>query len=271
MRFHCRANRRPNPRSHVNGPPAFTLVELLTSIAIIGVLASLSAAALSGAQAKSHDVRCVHNLREQISALNQFVGDNHVYPLALNLLYRFGQYPEHASFWQRALFPELMTTSQTNDNPGVFYCPAAPRPSNFPRNLGFTAYGYNSNGLVGHESDVSLGLGSREQGWKIGLSSPIRESEVVSPSQTLAVGDGLRGWAKVIQDGGFTAFRVFSASNMANSTVRSMKRHNGRANFAFCDGHVDRLPLVFLFASSSDAALAQWNRDGAPHRERLNP
>jgi prepilin-type processing-associated H-X9-DG protein len=47
------------------------------------------------------------------------------------------------------------------------------------------------------------------------------------------------------------------------------RRHQGRANVLFCDGHVESPTLKFLFADTSDEALRRWNRDHQPHRERL--
>jgi prepilin-type processing-associated H-X9-DG protein len=44
-----------------------------------------------------------------------------------------------------------------------------------------------------------------------------------------------------------------------------------RANVVFCDGHVESPTLKFLFEDTSDAALARWNRDHLPHREKLSP
>ena len=42
-----------------------------------------------------------------------------------------------------------------------------------------------------------------------------------------------------------------------------------KANVVFCDGHVESPTLKFLFTDTSDAALARWNRDHQPHREKL--
>jgi hypothetical protein len=39
----------------------------------------------------------------------------------------------------------------------------------------------------------------------------------------------------------------------------------------FCGGHVEPPMQPFLFADTSDAALARWNRDHLPHREKLSP
>jgi prepilin-type processing-associated H-X9-DG protein len=56
---------------------------------------------------------------------------------------------------------------------------------------------------------------------------------------------------------------------------------HGKANVVFCDGHVESPTLQFLFADTSDAALARWKtfRSGTmrtatnhlPHREKLSP
>lgn len=52
---------------------------------------------------------------------------------------------------------------------------------------------------------------------------------------------------------------------------KSFLRHRNKANVVFCDGHVESPTLRFLFEDTSDAALARWNRDHQPHREKLSP
>ncbi|MBM3839191.1 MAG: hypothetical protein FJ398_14730 [Verrucomicrobia bacterium] len=47
------------------------------------------------------------------------------------------------------------------------------------------------------------------------------------------------------------------------------KRHRGRLNAVFCDGHVEGITLQRLFLDKADEALRRWNRDNEPHRERL--
>jgi hypothetical protein len=44
-----------------------------------------------------------------------------------------------------------------------------------------------------------------------------------------------------------------------------------KANVVFCASHVETPPLKFLFEDTSYAALARWNRDHLPHREKLSP
>jgi prepilin-type processing-associated H-X9-DG protein len=56
-------------------------------------------------------------------------------------------------------------------------------------------------------------------------------------------------------------------SEQINRAWRRMAlRHDGRANIAFCDGHVETPKNTKLFLDSSDEALVRWNRDHLPHR-----
>ncbi len=106
------------------------------------------------------------------------------------------------------------------------------------------------------------------------------ESEVASPSEMMAIGDGFKGNKDYLIDGDLDGmWRNYgreSYSDIGNfdylaSTKRSYARHQGKANVVFCDGHVESPTLQFLFEDTSDAALSRWNRDHLPHREKLSP
>jgi prepilin-type processing-associated H-X9-DG protein len=77
----------------------------------------------------------------------------------------------------------------------------------------------------------------------------------------MAVGDSFSG------DVHFTREKLSDLIKMGNT----LTRHQGHANVVFCDGHVESPTLKFLFEDTSDAALARWNRDHLPHREKLSP
>ena len=47
------------------------------------------------------------------------------------------------------------------------------------------------------------------------------------------------------------------------------RRHGGRFNILFCDGHVENLKPASLFDVRQDAVLRRWHRDDLPHREEL--
>ena len=96
----------------------FTLVELLVSIAIIAVLASLIVPSLGAAKAKAHSARCLSNLRQIGIALRVYAGDNE------------GALPRAVSFGstlQAAATVDKVLRSHVSENTNVFRCPSAPR------------------------------------------------------------------------------------------------------------------------------------------------
>ena len=98
---------------------------------------------------------------------------------------------------------------------------------------------------------------------------PVNESEIVNPSEMMAVGDGFSGHDSKIFSGQGFLWRNDAVTGFLDATANA--RHQGKANVVFCDGHVESPTLQFLFADNSDAALSHWNRDHQPHRERLAP
>lgn len=251
---------------------AFTLIEMLCVMFIIAILASLSLAGISRARAKANEAYCVNNVRQMGVALQVFLSDHHVYPLWSNVDYRNGKNTELGKTWFSGLFPDLsMENAITNRGNQVFHCPAARIPSAFRRDQWFADYGYNARGLAGSVPGDFIGL----DGFSLATQSydPLPDSKVTSPADMLAIGDGHKGWDQVITDGEFMLWRNIAVINQAypNSRAHAMKRHHGKANLAFCDGHVESRGLLDLFADRSDAALRRWNRDNLPHRERLKP
>ncbi len=118
------------------------------------------------------------------------------------------------------------------------------------------SYGYNTFGLlpVGNRTN-NLGLHGHYD-VQSNTHSPVKDSEVVAPSDMMAIGesDGIN----FMRDESYDFYRL----NL---------RHQNQANVVFCDGHVESPTLKFLFEDSRAEALRRWNRDHQPHRERLAP
>ena len=258
-----------------NNNSAFTLIELLVVIAIIGILAALLLTAVSQAKGRAQRIQCANNVHQLGSAMQLFITDYNVYPLFLNHDYFKGGYPENFISWNSALENQISTLFPRkgwDDVKGVWHCPVASRPSTFPSNMGYVDYGYNGYGMSALKDASVLGLGGHKGGFATGsFAPPVTESEIVSPSEMMAIGDGFKGDNSIIEDGVSALWRTYDAQDYLGSTKRAYARHQGKANVVFCDGHVESPTLKFLFEDTSDAALVRWNRDHSPHRERLMP
>ena len=263
---------------------AFTLVELLVVIAIIGVLAALLFAGISSAKGKVQRIQCANNVRQLGMAIQLFVSDSHVYPLGVNGQFNAGVNTEHMSDWRGALEKEFPRIRLTDAN-DAWHCPTFhPPPSQDERiAYGWNSYGYNAFGL-GMELDDHFGLGGHKGARAKPGDTPVRESEIVNPSDMMAIGDGFFGGMYpqlYINDGSCFLGRQRIVSEVGGtagpykdkpgSTRRAKARHQGKANVLLCDGHVEAPALKFLFEDTSDAALVRWNRDHLPHRDRLTP
>jgi prepilin-type N-terminal cleavage/methylation domain-containing protein/prepilin-type processing-associated H-X9-DG protein len=254
----------------------FTLVELLVVIAIVCILAALLLTAVSQAKGKAQRIHCANNVHQVGDAMQLFVTDYHVYPLTLNPGYYKGAYPENFVSWNEALENQISThfprKGWLEEPKSVWDCPAASRPPSFPTDMGYVDYGFNGYGLFSLKETKVLGLGGHNYNSATGsFGSPVAESEIVSPSEMMAIGDGFVGNKGLVQDGRSGLWRTDDVTEDAESIKRSHARHQGKANVVFCDGHVESPTLKFLFEDTSDAALSRWNRDHLPHREKLTP
>jgi prepilin-type N-terminal cleavage/methylation domain-containing protein/prepilin-type processing-associated H-X9-DG protein len=262
---------------------AFSLLELLVVMAIIGVLAALLLVAVTGSKKVAQKASCEGNLRQIGIGLAEFVGDFNAYPLGDNQRgFDRGLYPEYGSCWYDALNRNCFHLPPLEENAmgfiippvsGVWHCPSAQRPEAWDNDVyrkGYlwVEYGYNEFG-VGDHHDINLGLG-RVKGSTNRLDyGPTPDKDVVAPSDMIAVGDGIIGWGANYMDGsdeiGLSA-RAGPPQRL-NDTQRVLARHNGCVNVAFCDGHVQSPKADSLFSLRNAAALARWNKDHQPHAE----
>lgn len=275
---------------------AFTLIELLVVIAIIAILAALLLPALYRAKVEANTVVCEGNLHQWGLALQMYLDDYDAYPLAAGRT-------EDAELWVAKLVPYLPSGGQTNrlgqwvGAKGVFLCPSyvhlgGAMPTNGiawgtqdePIRLFATSYGYNDDGF-----DTHLGLGNQPHP-SPGHPVPVREADVVCPSAMLAIGDGGIYTAGALPGDGAS----LSSSHHVNVAIDLLsmftdnlyfcevdsrlpsaqfvqRRHAGRWNFLFCDGHVGSLPTEDVWNYKSNTVLERWNRDHLPHPEDAHP
>jgi prepilin-type N-terminal cleavage/methylation domain-containing protein/prepilin-type processing-associated H-X9-DG protein len=261
----------------------FTLIELLGVLAIVGVLAGLSLAAISQARSKARAIRCSANLRQLSLGLSQVTAEVGHFPLYQNTQQGPVVGAEHGTLWMDAVGKGLSQPPRSrNEAPksdGVWNCPSLQMRDDEGRL--HASYGFNT-GLEKSYSNrnypedlKSFGLGGH---WSAGLDwfEPVRESEVVSPSATYSIGDGFRGWSDLISVGARFA-RIAGTNTLGTwpegrARDRSARdRHRGFANVAFVDGHLESIALKTLFSDTSENALRRWSRDHDPHLERISP
>jgi prepilin-type N-terminal cleavage/methylation domain-containing protein/prepilin-type processing-associated H-X9-DG protein len=250
------------------GRSGFTLVELLVVIAIIAVLASLLLPTLAQAKESGRMAVCVNNLRQVSLATRMYVGDNAKYPFASALV------ANKPVYWFNLVEPYA---KDRWDN-GVFRCPSYKLPKIAIPTEGpivklfdgnpFGSYGYNSSfGTI--LADWSLSNKGR----------PIRESEVVAPSEMIQTGDAqfsiqttyitLEGAQTLIIAGN----RVLDYERgilPADAYLRERyttlldARHRGRHQIGFCDGHIEKVRYRDL-SRNDETQRRRWCHDNDPH------
>jgi prepilin-type N-terminal cleavage/methylation domain-containing protein/prepilin-type processing-associated H-X9-DG protein len=282
---------------------AFTLIELLVVIAIIAILASLLLPSLGRAKQAADTTVCRSNLKQQGIGLAMYVGDCGSYPP-----YKQPSAPGSVKFWIHALEPYLMKAPARNfdvnsiarpPSPNcVFACPGYDRVCGkywAPNRgeLGFGAYAYNAGwdvfvpGYSGSAPDGAIfamhGLGGVVG--EDGNLNAVRENEIISPSQLIAIGDSTIVPSNEWPDGIGRDKAPFDGVNLTlqglndrprggplSAAERAMlARHGGRWNVLFCDGHTENGKPRKFFNFWDDSVAKLWNTDNQPpHRKPVN-
>jgi prepilin-type N-terminal cleavage/methylation domain-containing protein/prepilin-type processing-associated H-X9-DG protein len=229
---------------------AFTLIEVLVVLAIVGILSALLLPTLAQARQRAQSAQCIGNLRQLGTGLQVIVANDRAYPLV------FGGTNGDGS-WIGQLATQGLGMSQRLTNyirTGVWRCPTAAWLKADENSLPIS-YGYNSGGVVSDEfTPDNFGLGGNPSN-----ETPVNESQVIDPSDMMAIGEV------------FHSRPAFHRSPDWSKLLFAYQRHQGRENAAFCDGHVESPTLRSLYRDTNDEALCRWNRDHLPHRDRLSP
>jgi prepilin-type processing-associated H-X9-DG protein len=263
---------------------------LLVVIAIIALLAAILVPVLARAQSKGREAYCMGNVRQLGVALALHVTDHSYYPV-YNVDPTFGA---TNFFWGQAL--EAYTGHRWTNK--LYLCPdykGVTTPGN-DEAAPLGSYGYNANGTKFTPSDLGLGGVLVKVEFDESIELPegtflrITESKVQAPADMIAVGDAHLVWSPkgLTRDlygidlpkdnySGMGLLDINSRNGVEQKgwpgrdgiIKGTLRRHYGRYNVGFCDGHVEGTPRDVLF-QRTDAALSRWNNDHEPHAGLLN-
>ena len=251
---------RMHGRARLSGFSGFTLIELLTVIAVIAILAALLLPVLTAARSKGYAISCLSNERQLMLASLVYVGDfNDALPYNLGAS-EIKQLEAASQFWNWAT--PVMSWELDSDNTNtvlltqggigpyasstarVYRCPADSVVSDIQAQAGWTARvrSISMNAMVGNAGQfITAGANVNNPDYKQFL----KVGQIPQPARIFVLTEE---HPDSINDGYFL--------NQPDS-LRWMdlpaSYHNGAANLAFADGHLET--HKWQFASTRPPAL----------------
>lgn len=209
---------------------AFTLVELLVIVAILGVLAVLLFPTIQSSIASGDRAACLNNLKTLHAGVTLFAADRDGQILSANAG-RDGTLPQ----FRVDIHPYLSPGAASAKDEGYFYCRAALRARKVNFSESTITYGYN--GSLGYPNYTPPRL--------------MRLNEILNPSKTMMIMDGRYANPTIWN------FAVGPGNNRRPQPEDFV--HSGKVNVVYVDGHVSALEPGDLPTDSNDVF---WDAKG---------
>ena len=248
-----RAKRRGSARFSAG----FTLIELLVVIAIIAILAAILFPVFAQARGKARQTACLSNMKQMGTALMMYAQDNDggyptwndLWPIPASTdgcTEAAGETPLH--FWDAKLYPYVKSgslnppTGQKSDWSGLWTCPDQQADKTYGKALAANApmrsYGVN----FGYTEYYGVSSATSPSGTTVGCFMYHFEQDFEKPSSTIFVtetGDLGVTSNPYYAAGYYETLGDYPASRVGGYQTGRQRpyRHNGGANYVFCDGH----------------------------------
>ena len=231
----------------------FTLIELLVVIAIIALLASMLLPALAKAREMGRKAKCISNLKQISLAFIMYADDNDGYLPPTYYMWDTGEtigWDFSSAGWSGPYGSGLLNSYLTDQ---IYKCPTAV--SLYTGGRPYTGYAYNMTHIGGGYDSWGMN------------QSPAKMGKVKNPSATVLVTDSGIWMEPVWGSGNYEVcgnnyLRAPSAEGLTGPLVHF--RHNGSANVAYCDGHVESTNKKYN-TNSNNSSLADLSTNDSAY------
>jgi prepilin-type processing-associated H-X9-DG protein/prepilin-type N-terminal cleavage/methylation domain-containing protein len=224
-----------------SGDSAFTLIELLTVIVIIGTLAALLFPLAKRATEVAKSAKCISNLRQLGAETMSYVAEKGFYPPMISQTTN----PTNGAIGNSGDdFYSIINKSQSK---GCTICPSAK----------FTGYDATGRPKEGYGGNPSILINYQNNN-----PSLVRPGQIARPSEVALLTDGCQNPANGYALGFFAWWgngqAITGDPSKAETPLTTAQvglvyspplsmlplRHNGRANILFCDGHITSVGAI---------------------------
>ena len=228
---------RPDNRGRAH---AFTLVELLVAIAVIGMLAALLLPTLAKAKAQAQAGFCLGNTKQLALGCLMYTGDNKErlpYNLAatasqtnINWVSDLLDWETNSDNTNLALLSGAALGSYVGRSPGVYHCPLDTALASIQQGLGWSqrARSYSMNASIGDAGEVT------QAGFNVNNPGYIQFFTLTS----IPVPSGIFVFLDEHPDTIYDGYFVNRAASKEWTRLPG-SYHDGGANFSFADGHAE--------------------------------